>query len=285
MLFSRQHLTFTVLEFGDKKNEAIILLHGFPSNAQSWKPVAKQLASEGYYVLALEQRGYTKNTLPKRRRDYKLSELVDDVSALLDNAHLTKAHIVGYDWGGGVSWAFASTCPQRTQSLITISTPHPKALLRSLFSSKQFFLSWYMLFFQIPWLPEKILRSNKGRLFKSMLSHSGLDEKTVSIYAQHLKDNAILTGSLNWYRALPFSFLEAKKINKLIVPTLFIYGKNDIFLSQKAAETTGEWINAKYTFRKIPQATHWIPEESPKWLADEIIEWISSLKYPGSKKK
>lgn len=84
MQYSRSYLAFDVLEFGSSENkEVIILLHGFPANAQSWQPTAKLLAKQGYRVLIPNQRGYSKGARPKYRRHYRLSELVEDIAAFL----------------------------------------------------------------------------------------------------------------------------------------------------------------------------------------------------------
>lgn len=268
--YSRGSLVFDVLEFGLHNKDTIILLHGFPANAESWRPTAELLATEGYRVLIPSQRGYSKNARPKHRRDYKLSELVGDINALLASADVKSAHIVGHDWGGVVAWAFAAKYPDRTLSFTAISTPHPRALLDSVFKSKQLLLSWYMLFFQLPWLPELIVRKN----LKKALISSGLSNEVAIFYANAMQEKTLLKGGINWYRALPRTFFEARKIGKITPKTLFIYGGKDSFLSETAAAETKEWVAGEYTFVNRQDATHWIPEESPEWLANEILGFI-----------
>ncbi len=270
MQYSRNSHVFNVLELGSKNKETIILLHGFPANAESWQPTAEFLAAQGYRVLAPNQRGYSPGARPEHRRDYRLSELVQDINALLDSVDVKSAHIVGHDWGGVVAWAFAARYPERTLSLTSVSTPHPRALLRSVFKSNQLFLSWYMLFFQLPWLPELLVRKN----LKSALISSGLSSEIAISYANAMQEKTRLKGSLNWYRALPRTLFEARKIGKVMSKTLFIYGERDAFLSKAAAAKTRKWVAGEYSFVNQPNATHWIPEESPKWLAGEIIRFI-----------
>lgn len=193
MQYSRGRLQFDVLEFSSKDKETIILLHGFPANAESWHPTAELLAAQGYHVLVPGQRGYSKNARPKQRRDYKLSELVSDIDALLDSADIKAVHIVGHDWGGVVAWAFAARYPERTLSLTSVSTPHPRALLGSIFKSKQLLLSWYMLFFQLLWLPELVVKKN----LKNALTSSGLSSEIAISYANAMQEKSMLKGSLN----------------------------------------------------------------------------------------
>lgn len=268
--YQRDGLIFDFLEFGEKNKEAIILLHGFPANAGSWQPTAELLAKQGYRVLVPEQRGYSKRARPKRRRDYKLSELAKDVVALLDSSGIISAHIVGHDWGGVVAWAFGAQYPERTLSLTAVSTPHPRALISSILKSKQLLLSWYMAFFQLPWLPEFIVKKNLRR----SLVNSGLSDVFAASYAKNMQDSSLLNGALNWYRALPFTLFEARKIGSISGKTLFIYGVKDAFLSKTAAVETKNWAEGDYRFVRQSEATHWIPEESPEWLASKIIGFI-----------
>jgi pimeloyl-ACP methyl ester carboxylesterase len=270
MHFSRNLLKFNVLEFGSRGKEAIVLLHGFPASAQSLIPVAEHLATKGYYVLAPEQRGYSEEARPKGRHDYQLTELVKDVIALLDTNNIQSAHIVGHDWGGVVAWAFAGEYLERTLSLTAISTPHPRALLSSIFKSKQLALSWYMLFFQLPWLPELIIK----KTLKKTLTRSGLSSRMASSYAADMRDTSRLKGALSWYRALLLTLFSTKKIGAIKVPTLFIYGEEDVFLSKYAAEATKGWVEGEYRFVSHSDMPHWIPEQAPTWLADEINAFV-----------
>lgn len=270
MYYRRKSLTFKVLEFGQPNREPFILMHGFPANPSSWKPTAERLALSGHHVLVPEQRGYSKYARPKHRRDYKLNELVEDTAALLNAAGADTARIVGHDWGGVVAWAFAYKYPKKTRSLTAISAPHPQALLNSLFKSRQMLLSWYMLFFQLPWLPEHMI--SRSKKLSQLLTASGLEPNIATMYAHSMKDKERLSGALNWYRALPFTLLEFYKIKQVNVPTLFIYGGQDKFLSRRAALHTEYWTSGKYKYLELPAATHWIPEELPLWLADEIVK-------------
>lgn len=274
MQYSRDSLTFDVLEFGNKNQEVIVLLHGFPANAQSWQLTAELLEKRGYHVLVPKQRGYSEQARPKYRHDYRLGALVEDLKSLLDSNDIKSAHIVGHDWGGVVAWAFAAHHPERTLSLTAVSTPHPRALISSIFRSKQLFLSWYMLFFQLPWLPEFVVKKN----IKRALIASGLSIETTVSYAEAMQDEALLKGALNWYRALPFTLFEARKLGRIIPKTLFIYGERDAFLSKTVASRTQRWVESGYKFIHLPHATHWIPEEMPKRLADEITSFISKQK-------
>lgn len=105
------------------------------------------------------------------------------------------------------------------------------------------------------------------------LVQSGLNKEIASEYARRILRGHTLHSAIAWYRALRFGARAATSIN---VPTLFIYGGKDDYLSEKAARLTQGWVTDKYVFRYLPDATHWIPEERPDWLAKELIDFIES---------
>lgn len=270
--FSRDSLTFRAHEYGSG-DETIVLLHGFPSYGQSWEPVATKLAAQNFRVLALEQRGYSPDAQPKKTRSYVIDELTGDVAALLRTANVKAAHIVGHDWGGAVAWAFASAYPEQTLSLSSICTPHPRAFKKALFTSRQLAMSWYIFFFQIPFLPELILRAKKGKQITKHLMESGLSKTIASTYTTRILSGNTLHSALAWYRALRFGSSQSSS-SVIKARTLFIYGGKDKYLSERAAHLTRAWAVGAYTYRYLSQATHWIPEEQSDLLADELATFI-----------
>ena len=167
-------LDFAVRVEGDPAGEPVVLLHGFPQHAGSWDRVWPELAGAGYRAVLLDQRGYSPGARPAGRRAYVLAEAATDVLALLDELGIERAHVVGHDWGGAIGWRLAAAAPDRLLSLTSVSTPHPRALLRSMVTSDQALRSWYMGFFQLPVLPERALLAREGRLLHRGLRRAGL---------------------------------------------------------------------------------------------------------------
>jgi pimeloyl-ACP methyl ester carboxylesterase len=230
-------------------------------------------------VLAPFQRGYTPTSRPKRIADYRLQELCQDILHLMDTAGLGRAHIVGHDWGGGVAWFLADRYPERVSSLTVVSTPHPRALSRTLLTSRQLLLSWYLIFFQIPGFPEWILTRNRGWLGQKWLANLGLDATRATRYARKFaNDPALLTGALNWYRALLFDAPYGFTASAVLPPTLYVWGTADSTVSGKAAQLTGQWVENSYSFCPLEGASHWIPEQLPRKLAKMITE--HARKFP-----
>lgn len=261
-------LTFDYLDEGT--GTPVVLLHGFPEDAASWRKVAPLLHAAGLRTLALDQRGYSPGAVPGRRRDYRIELLSADVLALLDAVDVDCAHVVGHDWGGGVAWHLAMHHPDRVSSLVVLATPHPAALLWSLPRSTQPLRSTYMLALQLPWLPERL----SARMLERGLRSSGLNAHDAQRYAEKYADPARLTGPMNWYRALPFAREWAGSTVR--VPTTYVWGRGDLYLGPEAARKTGDFVAADYRFVDL-DASHWLPEDAADAVAAAIIDRVRSV--------
>src|SRR6201988_4278242 len=167
--YRRDDLVFDVRDAGPPDASVVVLLHGFPQRNDSWNAVIDRLAAEGYRCLAPNQRGYSSAARPLRRRDYRMSELVADVGALIDASGARQVHLVGHDWGAAVAWAAAAEMPERLATVLPISVPDPAAVPKSFTISRQGLASWYMYAFQLPRLPEwSMLRRNGAMLARSL---------------------------------------------------------------------------------------------------------------------
>jgi pimeloyl-ACP methyl ester carboxylesterase len=268
--YSRSGLTFDVTDGGDPADPTVVLLHGFPEDRRSWDPISERLVASGFRTLAPDQRGYSPRARPTESypKAYALPELVDDVMALLDAAEVERAHLVGHDWGGGVAWALAGNHPDRVATLTALSTPHPAAVRRAVSTTPwQFAHSSYMLFFQLPWLPEQYL----GRGLERMLLGSGLPRAEAERYAGRMREPGALTGALGWYRALRHA---GSVLHRCRVPTTFVWGRHDAFLGRQAAEATGAMVLGDYRFVEVDEG-HWLPERQPELCAAEIAARVA----------
>lgn len=261
-------LTFDVSSWGPEDGELAVLLHGFPEDASSWRDVAPALAAAGYRVVAPDQRGYSPEARPQRRRDYAMPKLVGDVVALADHLGVSRFHLVGHDWGGAVAWGLGLQHTERLASLTVLSTPHPQAMAASMLRSTQLLRSWYMLFFQLPLLPE---RATQMRRFRDALVESGLPEAHADSYTDMLRAGAARY-ALNWYRAIPFAGSGAGRVN---APTMYVYSTGDTALGKKAADLTGRYVGGTYRYEVIG-GSHWIPEEQPELTAELLLDHIRS---------
>jgi len=252
---------------GDPTGQPVLLLHGFPQSGASWDRVWPALAEAGYRVMIPDQRGYSPGLRPARRSDYRLEELVEDVVGLID----TPAHVVGHDWGAAVGWAVAIRRPELLRSLTAVSVPHPGAMAKALVTSRQALDSWYMLAFQLPLVPERLLLARDAALLRRVLLGTGLDPASTDEYVTRMREPGALTAALNWYRGLPFS---RSPVRPVAVPTLYVWGERDFALNRKGAETTVDHVTGPYEFVSLPGAGHWIPERHAPELLDPLLRHL-----------
>lgn len=265
-------LTFDVTDAGPPEGEVVVLLHGYPETKESWDAVLPALTEAGYRVLAPDQRGYSPGARPKGRASYTVDRLVGDVLALVDEAGVARFHVVGHDWGGVLAWALGSNHGERLASLTSLTTPHPAAFARSLVTSTQLLRSWYVLFYQLPLLPELSATSAAGRkVFRRTLEHSGLAPERAERYAEVLRDGAA-GPAVNWYRGLPFSGRVA--FGPVAVPTLYVYAGGDFALGRAAAEGTRRHVTGAYRYEVVEDASHWLPEESADVITPMILDHL-----------
>lgn len=196
-------------------------------------------------------------------------------SALIDASGAQRVHLVGHDWGAAVAWGVAAELPERLATVSPVSVPHPAAFLKSFVTSRQGLASWYMGFFQLPWLPEWLLTRGKGAVAARALRRSGQSSAAAERDAQGMIEPGALSGGLNWYRGLPLSNLRDSN-QRISVPTLYVWSDDDIALKPKAARNTARYVTADYRFEVMSGVSHWIPDTEPDRLADLLLDWFAA---------
>ena len=265
-------LTFDVADGGPLDGPTVVLLHGFPANLQSFDRVVPILNAQGLRTLVPNQRGYSDGARPRRRRSYRAADLQRDVLALVNEAGVGRVHLVGHDWGGAIAWQLGAAAPERLTGLTVLSTPHPAAMLRSLFRSAQLIRSFYILVFQLPVLPEALLRRRLPALSRRM----GLAPDLADAYGKFMSKRGRLTGGLNWYRGMWLPDRRAPRESIVTVPTTYLWGNGDQALGRHAAELSGRYVRAPYRFVELDE-NHWLPENAPEAVAREIIAAVSAV--------
>jgi pimeloyl-ACP methyl ester carboxylesterase len=245
-------LRFETLLGGPEDGEAVILLHGYPQSAESWRETMDWLGSRGYRSIAPNLRGYSPGANPTEVAAYSMDRLVADVLGIADAQGAGRFHLVAHDWGAALAWALAGIHPERLLSLTAISTPHTAAMLEALRSPSQSMRSAYMRVFRLPRLPEAVLQTGNFALMGVSLRISGLPRSSWQRDRRQLQ-RVGLRGPLNWYRAAPLGM----RPRPVRVPTLYIWGRHDPFLGRKAAELTANHLTGPYRFEEL-DAGHWI---------------------------
>lgn len=275
--YRRGDLTFDYIDDGPADGPVVVLLHGFPQLNTSWNAVIDRLTTRGYRCIAPNQRGYSPGARPKRRRDYRAQELVEDVRALLHAVGAQRVHLVGHDWGAAVAWGAADELSDRVATLTSFSVPHPAAFTKALVTSRQGLASWYMYFFKLPWLPERLLLGADGkgvRAIKSLQS-GGQTHAAAERDVKTMSDPGALTAALNWYRAM-FLSNPRRGVGKISVPTMYVWSDGDIALIDKPARDTAAYVSGEYRFEILHGVSHWIPDEVPDKAADLLLEWFDA---------
>ena len=269
--FERDGLVFDVVDAGPLDGEVVVLLHGFPERATCWREVAPILHEAGYRTLAPDQRGYSRGARPRRRRDYRVTELVGDVIALLDRIDgSSRVHLVGHDYGAAVAWSTAILHPERLRTLTAVSVAHPGAFLKSWVRSSQLVKSWYMAFFQLPWVPERVIGVASG---SPLLRGFGMSDEAVERFRTEMVEDGALRGGLHWYRAMPF--LDPRLPRQHVsTPTTLVWSTEDAALGRWAPEHCDEWVDGPFELVVLENVSHWVPTEAPEALAEAILERV-----------
>ncbi|NBC86263.1 MAG: alpha/beta fold hydrolase [Bacteroidetes bacterium] len=261
-----------VVEAGPSDGETVVLLHGFPEMWYGWKHQIPALARAGYRVIVPDQRGYNRSDKPTSVADYDLDILAADVVALIDHtlagAAFDRVHLVGHDWGAVVAWHVAAATPNRLSTLSILNVPHPAVFIDTLRSDlDQLRRSWYIVFFQIPWLPETLLRRNDFAGLRKMLRASGhrdtFTDADEERYVDSWRQPGALTAMINWYRAAARrAFTRRPETAPIETPAMVIWGEQDVALSASMAQPSADRCRDGH-LERIPDATHWVQHDAP----------------------
>jgi pimeloyl-ACP methyl ester carboxylesterase len=257
----------------------LVLLHGFPEFWYSWRHQIPALAGAGFRVVALDLRGYNESAKPRGVRHYRMELLVEDVVGLIHHVGAPRAIVVGHDWGGVIAWRLASDHPQRVDRLIVLNAPHPAAFLRELCDPAQWLRSAYMLFFQLPWLPERLLSWRDYALLERTLTDQptrpgAFTPDDIQQYKRALAQAGARTAALNYYRAaLWYLGSAARTMQPITTPTLLIWGERDPYLGIRLTEGLDEWV-PDLRIQRLAGASHWVQNDDPERVNQLMLEFL-----------
>ena len=158
---------------GPEDGPLVVLLHGFPEFWYGWRKQIAALVDAGMRVVVPDQRGYNLSGKPREVQAYNIDVLAADVVGLIGSVGRNRASLVGHDCGGAVAWWVATLYPQHVDRLAILNMPHPWVMKRTLERSwRQRRRSWYILFFQLPLLPDWALRRGNWRVLTRPLRAS-----------------------------------------------------------------------------------------------------------------
>ncbi|MEM7372469.1 MAG: alpha/beta hydrolase [Bacteroidota bacterium] len=249
----------------------VVLLHGFPESSIMWRPLLEQAATEGYRVIAFDQRGYSPGARPTGVSHYHIDSLTQDVIDVADHMGFDQFHLVGHDWGAVLSWNVAMEYPERLLTLTALSIPHIGVFFDAVMNHpEQQERSSYFKLLQLPLLPEYRFVANDQQFYKQMMSKNHPDylAEYLALYGEY----GAATAALNWYRALDVEEMASNKIFKRSIqaPTLYIWGKEDGVIAPAIIPQQEALIEA--TYREISLETgHGLIQTKPDTVIQEIL--------------
>lgn len=271
-------VTLHVVQDGPQEGPPLIFLHGFPEFWFGWRQQIPFFAGAGYRVWAPDQRGYNLSEKPTRIEDYNLDLLAADVAGLIRQTGRDKAFLVGHDWGAAVAWWVALKYPDLLDKLAILNVPHPIVMRRFVRRSwEQRLRSWYMAFFQLPWLPEYILTTGEAEVVVEMLKGTSrvgsFSDSELEQYQRAALRPGAMTAMLNWYRAMARTHTERLDNLRVTVPTLIIWGVHDVALSREMASLSLEMCDDGDLFF-LEEATHWVQHDEPHRVNELLLAFL-----------
>jgi len=258
----------------------VVLLHGFPEFWYSWRYQFGPLAEAGFRVVAPDMRGYNLSEKPRGVAAYRTANLTRDVAELIEHLGESSAVVGGHDWGAAVAWLFAQEYPQLLRKLVIMNVPHPLALRRGFWRRGQFLRSWYILLFQIPWLPEAISRLTQFWFFRRAFRRdpvraTAFSEDDVARYLEAWRRPGALRSAIHYYRAAVRDLLVGRSPRPAVIeqPVLVLWGERDAYLGPHLAEPPAEWV-PNCTLHRIPDASHWLQVDCPDVVNRQLLEFL-----------
>lgn len=297
-----------VLESGERGAPLVVLAHGCPELAFSWRHQLPALARAGFHVLAPDQRGYGQSTRPKAVRDYDIIELTKDLLGLLDAIGADRAAFVGDDWGAIVAWSQALLNPRRVAAVVGINVPMqpraqvpPLSTLAKMFAGK--FSPW--LYFQEPGIADANMGRDVAATMRRLLAHptsasldtrpgpqgfvdrfpepeqlpAWLSSDELDYYIAEFSRTGF-TGGLNWYRNIDrnWELTEGLANSKVTVPSLFIGGAQDPTLSWLPPAAATPLLTRHHGDIIIDGAGHWVQQQQPQSVNAALIEFLRTAR-------
>jgi epoxide hydrolase A/B len=307
-------IDLSVLDAGE--GPAVVLAHGFPELAYSWRHQVPVLAAAGYRVLAPDGRGYGRTTRPDAVEDYDIEHLTGDIVGLLDAVGVEKAVVVGHDWGSIVAWATAQLHPGRVAGVVGMSVPFiprapapPIQIMRQMFADAFF----YMVYFQEPGVADAELGADAEVTMRRLLAGGGfstdvdlssmfandgrgfveripdpdglpawLTQEELDVYVAEFRRTGF-TGGINWYRNLDRNWERTPQLAgaKVDLPSLFVGGAGDPVLIMSPPAGAEEWLTDHRGTVLVQEAGHWVQQEKPAEVNDALLAFLDAVRDEG----
>lgn len=297
-LISVNGIELEVFEAGrENAGKPIVLCHGWPEHAFSWRYQVPALVAAGYHVIVPNQRGYGNSSRPRDVTDYDIEHLSSDLIALLDHYKYVKATFVGHDWGAAVVWGLTLLHPDRVDKVINLALPYQaRGEIPWIEMMEQFFGGdfYFVHFNRQPGVADAVLDENTSQFLRNMfrknvpltppapgmmminlakadtpLGEPVMSDSELAVFVCAFKTSGF-TGSINWYRNLDRNWHLLAGVNPIIQqPALMIYGDRDLVAK---SENLADFVpNVDVV---TLDCGHWIQQERPQETNQAILTWL-----------
>jgi len=274
---------------------AVVLCHGFPELAFSWRHQVQPLIDAGYRVLVPDMRGYGASSAPAEVDAYDVVSLCGDMVGLLDSMGESQAIFVGHDWGANVVWWLAAIHPERVRAVAGLSVPFvprapaaPIPIMRAHLGE-----DFYIVWFQEPGVADEALGSDVRRTLTTSRQWTAqwadedgavrkrpewLSEEELQVYVDAFERTGF-TGGLNWYRNIDrnWQLTEPYGDRRIEQPAMFLTGELDPVRTFMPAEAMDGWVTDLRTRTVVPGAGHWVQQQAPEAVNAELLGFLASL--------
>lgn len=278
---------FEVDVCGEGKRLALCL-HGFPEHSFSWRHQLPMLADAGYQAWAPNLRGYGHSARPDSLGAYAIEDLMMDVAGLIDASGAEETVLIAHDWGAVIAWYFAMRQIRPLEKLIICNVPHPGAMTSDGFSWEQLKRSWYILFFQIPGLPERMLGRDEAKGVGEMIRKSACNperfpDEVIDVYSRNAAQPGALTAMVNYYRALVRGGGARRQQQQgfpvIQTPTLMVWGEEDVALTKETTYGTDAFVG-DLIIRYLPRVSHWVQQDAPEAVNAMMLAFLEDRPVP-----
>lgn len=266
-------LKFDVDTAGQPGDDPVLLLHGFPQSAYSWRHQLPVLAANGYFAIAPNQRGYSAGARPPEIEDYATEALLADALAIVEHFDYPEFHLVGHDWGGQLAWLLAAQYPERVKTLTVLSRPHPLAYRQAMKNDpEQAGRSGHHKAFQATDAAD-LMVADEHKTLRASLRNQGVPAEDVNAYIAQLSSREAMNAAINWYRAAGSLGL---KLGKIETPTLYVWGTDDATVGRAAAEATRDYVTGPYTFIELDGVGHFSTDVASDQINQALLDHLGT---------